>query len=129
MHPNNILLSFAGFQNKMRWGAWVAQSLKHLTLDFGRGHDLSCEIQPHIRLCIEGRVCLILSSLPVSLPLPPCHSHTCGHTLSLFLCKKKIIQEKSLYIYIHCNLSFFLKIMFLRFSNVEFLAVVNSFSL
>ena len=22
------------------WGVWVAQSLEHLTLDFGSGHDL-----------------------------------------------------------------------------------------
>ena len=23
---------------KQNWGAWVAQSVKHLTLDFGSGH-------------------------------------------------------------------------------------------
>ena len=25
------------------WGAWVAQSVKHLTLDFGSGHDLTAQ--------------------------------------------------------------------------------------
>ena len=34
------------------WDAWVAQSLKRLTLDFGTGCDLTvCEFEPHIRLC------------------------------------------------------------------------------
>ena len=34
------------------WGAWVAQSVKHLTLDFGSGHDLLVhEFEPHVLLC------------------------------------------------------------------------------
>ena len=28
------------FKNHMVRGAWVAQSVKHLTVDFGSGHDL-----------------------------------------------------------------------------------------
>ena len=28
------------FKNKKMRGAWVAQSVEHLTLDFGSGHDL-----------------------------------------------------------------------------------------
>ena len=33
------------------WGVWVAQSVKHLILDFGSDHDLTvCEIKPHVRL-------------------------------------------------------------------------------
>ena len=33
------------------WGAWVAQSVKHPTLDFGSGHDLIvCEIDLHVGL-------------------------------------------------------------------------------
>ena len=32
-------------------GAWVAQSVKHLTLGFSSGHDLAvCEFEPHIGL-------------------------------------------------------------------------------
>ena len=35
-------------------GAWVAQVVKHLTLDFGLGHDLTvCESEPHIGLCAD----------------------------------------------------------------------------
>ena len=31
------------------WGTWVAQSVKHLTLDFSPGHDLRvCEFKPHL---------------------------------------------------------------------------------
>ena len=34
-------------QNFSKWDAWVAQSVKHLTLDFGSGHDLTvCETEP-----------------------------------------------------------------------------------
>ena len=32
------------------WGAWVAQSVKRLLLDFGSGHDFMVrEIEPHVR--------------------------------------------------------------------------------
>lgn len=31
-------------------GAWVARSLKHLTLDLCSGHDLMVEIEPHMGL-------------------------------------------------------------------------------
>ena len=36
-------------------GAWVAQSVKWLTLDFSSGHDLTVpEIEPHIGLCADS---------------------------------------------------------------------------
>ena len=58
-------------------GAWVAQSVKHLTLDSGSGHDLTvCEFEPHIRLCVDSTeptgdfLSLSLSAPPrLSLPL------------------------------------------------------------
>ena len=32
--------------------AWVAQLVKHLTLDFGLGHDIAVHgIEPHVGLC------------------------------------------------------------------------------
>ena len=38
-----------------RQGAWVAQSLKHLTLGFSSGHDLTVyEFKPRIGLCTES---------------------------------------------------------------------------
>ena len=37
------------------WGAWAAQSVKHLTLDFGSDHDfMVCEFKTHIGLCAEN---------------------------------------------------------------------------
>ena len=39
------------FFRKRNWGAWVAQSVKHLALGFGSGHGLNVhEFKPHIRL-------------------------------------------------------------------------------
>ena len=39
----------------MGWGAWVAQSIKRLTLDFGSGHDLKIhEFEPHVGLCADS---------------------------------------------------------------------------
>ena len=36
-------------------GTWVAQSVKHLTLDFGLGHDLTvCEFESHIRFWADS---------------------------------------------------------------------------
>ena len=40
--------------NRVSWGAWVAQSVKCQTLDFSPGHDLLVpESEPHIRLCAD----------------------------------------------------------------------------
>ena len=59
--------------------AWVAQSIKHSTLDFGSGHDLMVhEIEPHkprSRVCADSREpawdSLSLSwDSPLFLPLP-----------------------------------------------------------
>ena len=49
------------------WGAWVAQSVKHLTLDFGSGHDLAVRgIEPR-RLCTDSTE-PTWDSLPLSAP-------------------------------------------------------------
>ena len=46
-------------------GTWVAQSVKHLTLDFGSGHDLTVRgIEPRVGLCAD-------SAEPTWDPLPP----------------------------------------------------------
>ena len=34
--------------------AWVAQSVKHLTLDFSSGHDIIHEFESCIRLCADN---------------------------------------------------------------------------
>ena len=50
-------------------GAWVAQLVQHLALDFGSGHDLRfCEIQPDFGL--HAGCGVYLKSLPRSLLLP-----------------------------------------------------------
>ena len=37
------------------WGAWVARSVKHPTLDFGSGHDLTAHgFKPCIGLCADS---------------------------------------------------------------------------
>ena len=42
-------------QRNERGGAYVAQLVEHLTLDFGSGHDLIVrEFEPYIRLCADG---------------------------------------------------------------------------
>ena len=55
-----------------RRGAWVAQSVKHPTLDFGSGHDLTvCEFEPHVGLCTDNVQSLLgILSLSFSLSLP-----------------------------------------------------------
>ena len=61
-------------------GAWVVQSVKRLTLDFGLGHDLTVHgFEPCVRLCADNAepawfyLPLSASPLPMStraLPLP-----------------------------------------------------------
>ena len=52
------------------WGTWVAQLVKHPTLDFGSGHSLIVHgLKPHVGLCADSaRTCLGFS-LPLTLPL------------------------------------------------------------
>ena len=62
-------------------GAWMAQLVKHLTLDFGSGHDLTVhEFESGIGLCAD-RAEPAWDSL--SLPLTLCSSPTCSLFLSL----------------------------------------------
>ena len=50
-------------------GAWVVQLVKHLTLGFGSGCDLTvCGFEPHLGLC-TGSVEPAWDSVSVSLPL------------------------------------------------------------
>ena len=51
----------------------MAQSVKHLTLDFNSGHDLMVgETGPYIALCTDSLLTSLFGilSLPLSLPLP-----------------------------------------------------------
>ena len=55
----------------------MAQLVKHLTLNFGSGHDLTVhEMEPLIKLCadsMEPAWDSLSPSLSLSLPLPPTH--------------------------------------------------------
>ena len=52
-------------------GTWGAQLVRHLTLDFGSGHDLVvCGFELYIRLCTDS-VEAAWDSLPPSLSAPP----------------------------------------------------------
>ena len=47
--------SFLLKEKQYLWGAWVAQSVKHPTLDFGLGHDLMVHgIQACFGLCADS---------------------------------------------------------------------------
>ena len=46
-------------------GAWVAQSVKHQTLDLGSGHDHGGEIEPRIRLYTGYGDCQRFSLFPL----------------------------------------------------------------
>ena len=60
------------------WGAWVAQSVKPPTLDFGPGHDLTIlGIEPHIGLCTDS-----VEPAWDSLFLSLCPCPTCSLSLS-----------------------------------------------
>ena len=53
------------------WGTWVVQSVKHPTIDFSSGHDLTVfEIEPCIKLCADN-VEPAWDSLFPSLSVPP----------------------------------------------------------
>ena len=69
------------------WGAWVAQSVKRPTLDFGSGHDLMvCEIEPRVTLCID-REEPAGDSVPPCLSAPPLLTCACTHALAPSLSK------------------------------------------
>ena len=55
----------------MSWGAWVAQLVKQLGLDFGSGHDLAVpEFEPLISVCADSME-PAWDSLSPSLSPPP----------------------------------------------------------
>ena len=61
------------------WGTWVAQSVKHLTLDLGSDFTV-CETEPRVGLCADREEPAWDSLSPsLSLSLP------CSHSLSLSL--------------------------------------------
>ena len=65
------------------WGAWVAQSVQHLILDFSSGHDLMvCETEPCIGLCADGME-TAWDSLSLLLSLPLLHMLALSLSLSL----------------------------------------------
>ena len=71
------------FQNYLIWGTWVAQWVKHPTLHFGPGHDLTvCESETRVWLRADS-VEPAWDSLPLSLLLP------CSYSLSLSLSQGK----------------------------------------
>ena len=65
------------------WGAWVAQSVKHLTLDLSSGHDLRVvRSSPGLGSVLSMEPAY--DSLPLSAPLPLMHA------LSLSLKKESV---------------------------------------
>ena len=67
---------------KLSQDAWVAQSVKHLTLDFGSGHGLMvCAIEPSVGLCADSGETAWDSPSPSFSALP--HLHVCTHSLEI----------------------------------------------
>ena len=66
-----ILVQTAYSKSLILRGAWEAQSVKRLTLDFGSGHDLMvCKFEPHIRLYTDSMQSA-WDSLSLSLSVSP----------------------------------------------------------
>ena len=60
------------YYDKDEYGRWVAQSVKHPTLDLGSGHDVVvCGIEPHVGPCTDS---VGPAWDPLSLPSPT-HKH------------------------------------------------------
>ena len=78
----------------------MAQSVKHLTLDFRSGHDLTvCEIEPLIGLCTDNKK-PAWDFLSLTLPLPG--SHALFHPISpLFVLYSSMSFAKCIMPYIH----------------------------
>ena len=59
----------------LSWGAWVAQSAKRLTLDFGSGRDLTARgSEPRVGFCADSTEPVwdsVPFSLSLSLSAPP----------------------------------------------------------
>ena len=71
-----------GLRKECSRGSWVAQSVRHLALDFGLGHHLTArEFKPRVRLCTVSAG--LTAWDPLSLPL------TRSFSLSLSQKKKK----------------------------------------
>lgn len=67
-------------KNTKEWGTWVAQLVKHLTLDFGSGHDLRVVgSRPVSGSLLSGSLLEILF-LPLPLRL---HAHIYTQSISL----------------------------------------------
>ena len=78
----------SNFKKQLNRSIWVAQSVKHPTLDLGSGHDLMApEIEPHIRLCADSKNLPGILCLLLSLPLP------CLCAVSLFLKNKQKLKK------------------------------------
>ena len=68
---NKKIKRYESIKKKTR-GAWVAQSVKHLTLDFGSGRDLmGCEFEPRLRLCPDSMESAWILSPFLSVPSLP----------------------------------------------------------
>ena len=80
---------FASKLKKNLLASWVAQSVKHLTLDLSLVHDLTvCEIESGIRLCTDSTEPAWILSLPCFLPSPCEGAHMCVCMGSLTLHKQ-----------------------------------------
>ena len=91
-------------------GAWVAQSVKHPTLGFSLGHELTvCEFKPYLGLCADSAepawdsLSFSLSlSLPPSLPLPLFPSLSAPPTFTFSLKNKLTLTVLTFLFWLSC---------------------------
>ena len=92
-------------RSEYHWGTWVAQSVQHLALDFGLGHDLTVhEIEPCVGLCADNKE-PAWDSLSLSLPLPCLLAHALSGSLkiNIFLKSDAALRVERSTISIQCN--------------------------
>ena len=91
--------SCGGINSSINRGAWVAQSVERLTLDFSSGHDLTVRgFEPHLGLCTDSAEPAWDSlSLPLSLPFPCLHTRSLSLSLKINfltnLCTHRLIKD------------------------------------
>ena len=74
----------------MYGGAWVAQSVEHLTLGFNSGHDVTVhKFEPHVRLHADSAEAA-WDSVSLSLSSSLCPSPTCAVSVSLKINKQTL---------------------------------------
>ena len=93
-HTSFYLILYIELRNITFWGTWVAQLVKHPTLGFSSGHDLTvCGFEPQVGLCA---ISADWDSHFLPLSLHPLPALSLSLSLSLKIHKNKL-KKKTLW--------------------------------